>query len=124
MLLLLNRELVMVEVMAWARHRVAEVLRVPLDSVQAEWRKNSSDYLVPNFDVRKSACPEVPSNTLQQVLRGVSGEMRAMLDERLKGLEQRRGSSAPDVAERPQVRDPRHRLVAGAPGPSGDVEED
>lgn len=126
MLVILNKELVMVEALAWARGRVAEVLRVSAGHVRAEWRRNSLNQLAPKFELNEVACPEVDPKVLHKVFQGVSREMRLMIEERLEGLRSRRRGSPHVRSEQPgEVCDPRHRLVAqasGTPSEGGSVD--
>lgn len=90
MLVLLNNQLVMVEMIEWARLRLVEILKIEEHHVQAKWELNTVNKLVPKFTVNELALPEIDPKLITQVYQGVSREMKYELEERLRGLKSRR----------------------------------
>ncbi len=122
MLILLNKELVMVEMLTWARLRIVEVLRIPEIHVKAEWQLNSLKQLVPCFTINEIACPEIDPKFITRVYKGVAHEMRMELDARLRGLKERRGDHGVQREPAPKSHDPRDRLVTSTQGSSSSGE--
>lgn len=90
MLMVINRESVLVNSLMWARMRLSQVLRVDPDHIDAKWTK-VGDRIVPRFEIADSElADEVGTELVREVIQTVAGQMREMIAERFEGLSQRR----------------------------------
>lgn len=90
MLVLINKQTVMTEVLELSRLRIANVLRIPLISVQAQWETNTSGQVVPNFIVEFPDTPDITKSQVREVIKTVYQNCKAELRERLDGLKDQR----------------------------------
>lgn len=93
MLVLLNREMILVEMLEWARYRVAEVMHLDPETVVVKWDTNASGQIVPSFGVDPEVAAGLTQKEIQEVMKSVSWEMRGMIRERIAGASQQRGGS-------------------------------
>ena len=92
MIILLVASDVLNEVLEWARLRIAKILVVDPLEVRGEWVKNDKGLLDAKFDLDATKVVGVSQDQVQDVIKSVwVTEARAMLDERLAGVKQRRG---------------------------------
>jgi hypothetical protein len=90
-ILLLNKEGVAAEIMELARIKIATLLRVPIETVNARWEANEGRPPTPAFDVDIGQSKDLSEDKVRQSIGGVWRWLKDDLSERLKGLEQRRG---------------------------------
>ena len=99
MILLLNRQKVMVDMIEWARLRLARVLKCDPRLVRGTWALNKNEErpgLVPEFGVDAEVMSALDSDLTKRLFETVSWEMRIELEDRLRGLSTYRVSRGGD----------------------------
>jgi len=89
MIILLNKQLIMNEMLEWSRYRLAEIIRIPISAVVVGWELDG-DQVHPKMSINREIATGVTDAELKEVCKWVAREMHGMLRERLAGLDQRR----------------------------------
>ena len=87
MLVLLNKERVLVEMLEWAHLRLANILKVPIQAIDAKWELNDDDDIVPTFKVDAEQCEGLDTQTIGEVIENVAHQMKVELRGRMIGLQ-------------------------------------
>jgi len=92
MIVLCNKQRVLREMMEWAKLRLAQILKVHPDAIDARWEINATGGMVPAFDIDTSICDGVEDRMINEVIQNVAHQMKLEMGIRMRGLSDRRNT--------------------------------